>query len=31
MQFSVLMSVYKNTKLNELKECIESLQEQTNM
>ncbi len=29
MQFSVLMSVYKNTKLNELKECIESLQEQT--
>ena len=29
MQFSVLMSVYKNTKLSELKECIDSLEEQT--
>ena len=29
MQFSVLMSVYKNTKLSELKECIDSLLRQT--
>lgn len=29
MEFSVLMSVYKNTKLDELKECIESLDAQT--
>lgn len=29
MQFGVLMSVYKNTKLDELRECIESLLGQT--
>ncbi|MBD5132144.1 MAG: glycosyltransferase [Clostridiales bacterium] len=28
-EFSVLMSVYKNTKLSELKECLDSLENQT--
>ena len=29
MEFSCLMSIYKNTKVNELKECLESLYNQT--